>query len=329
LVFGIDTIVYNFTVEKSHPLNGRPYIRMRIKNTNTNLTIVMVSGASGGGTVHYWNLVELSNGVGNWGLAFTPFGPISWPSDANYGIGEPACANSAIAVASHISETVLGNGNLNPGNRSTFSSKGPTYDERTKPNISAPGSNIISSINSFTTESFTSVANTNFNGRTYHFASFSGTSMASPAAAGVVALMLEANPSLSPKQIMEILKATARQDNRTGVIGETGSTLWGFGKVTATRAIAMAVNTVSLNETNSSKNMIIYPNPVKDICYISIEDWMKEKALISIYNVLGQTVYTQVILTAEGIDVGTLTAGLYYIEIDNNGQKYICKFLKE
>lgn len=329
LIIGVDTIMYNFTVETSHPLNGRPHIRMRIKNTKTNLNIVMVSGAGGGGIVHYWNVVELSNGVGNWGLAFSTFGPIAWPADANYGIGEPASTKSAITVASHISETVLSNGNLNPGNRSTFSSKGPTYDERMKPTISAPGSNIISSINSFTTESFTSVANTNFNGRTYHFASFSGTSMASPAAAGVVALMLEANPSLSPKQIMEILIATARQDIRTGVIGETGSTLWGFGKTTASKAVAMAVNTSAVHDWNQNRKILVYPNPVKDFCYVAMEDWMHKNATIRIYNMLGQTVFTQAILTEEALNLSTLTAGLYYLEIDNNGEKYIGKFLKE
>jgi subtilisin family serine protease len=302
---------------------------MRIKNTNTNLSIVMVSGASGGGTVHYWNLVELSNGVGNWGLAFTPFGSPSWPSDANYSIGEPASTSSAIAVAAHISETVLSNGNLNPGNRATFSSKGPTYDERMKPDISAPGSNVISAINSFTTENFTSVANTNFKGRTYHFAAFSGTSMASPAAAGVVALMLEANPALTPKQIMEILKATARQDNRTGVIGETGSSLWGFGKVTATRAIALAVNTVSLNESYAFNHVLVYPNPVKDKCYLSLENGQLAGVNITVMNTLGQTVHRQMYVNDGAIDLSSLSPGIYFFEIKSESRTYLCKILKE
>ncbi len=329
LVIGIDTIFYNFTIETAHPLNNRPHIRMRIKNTNTNLNIVMVSGAGGGGTVHYWNVVELSNGVGNWGLAFSPFGPIAWPSDANYGIGEPASTRSAIAVAAHISETVLSNGNLNPGNRATFSSKGPTHDERTKPDVSAPGSNVVSSINSFTTESFTSVANTTFNGRTYHFAAFSGTSMASPATAGVVALMLEANPTLSPKQIMEILKATARQDNRTGIIGEAGSNLWGFGKVTATRALAMAVNTASLQHHSGNNQVLVYPNPVKDLCYISLEDAPILQAKITVTNALGQTVNSQTYSQNDAIDLSSLTPGIYFLEVKSEDRIYVCKILKE
>ena len=329
LVIGSDSIFYNFSLDGAHPLNNRPQIRMRIKNTNTNLSIVMVSGASGGGTVHYWNLVELSNGVGNWGLAFTPFGSPSWPSDANYSIGEPASTSSAIAVAAHISETVLSNGNLNPGNRATFSSKGPTYDERMKPDISAPGSNVISAINSFTTENFTSVANTNFRGRSYHFAAFSGTSMASPAAAGVVALMLEANPTLTPKQIMEILKATARQDNRTGVIGETGSSLWGFGKVTATRAIALAVNTVSLNESYAFNNVLVYPNPVKDKCYLSLENGQLAGVNITVMNTLGQTVHRQMYVNDGAIDLSSLSPGIYFFEIKSESRTYLCKILKE
>lgn len=329
LVIGIDTIFYNFTVETAHPLNNRPHIRMRVKNTNTNLSIVLVSGAGGGGTVHYWNVVELSNGVGNWGLAFSPFGPIAWPSDANYGIGEPASTKSAIAVTAHISETVLSNGNLNPGNRATFSSKGPTYDERMKPDISAPGSNVISSINSFTSESFTSVANTTFNGRTYHFAAFSGTSMASPAAAGVVALMLEANPLLSPKQIMDILKATARQDNRTGVIGEVGSPLWGSGKITATRALALAVNTASLGSNWLSNQVLVYPNPVKDYCYLSIENEPLLQAKITVTNALGQTVTSQTYSQNEAIDLSSLTPGIYLLELKSEDRIYVSKILKE
>ena len=55
-----------------------------------------------------------------------------------------------------------------------------------------------------------------FDGMTYEFAKLSGTSMSSPAVAGIVALMLEANPNLSPSDVRDILEATARQDQATG-----------------------------------------------------------------------------------------------------------------
>ena len=69
-LIGADTISYNIKTVQKFPLNRRPHMRLRVKNTNTNLHIALKSYATEG-TVHYWNLVELSNDVGNWGLPFT------------------------------------------------------------------------------------------------------------------------------------------------------------------------------------------------------------------------------------------------------------------
>lgn len=261
LLVGTDTVFYNYSIDSAHPNNNRPHQRMRVKNTNTSLRVVLHSYAATG-TVHYWNVVELSNGVGNWGLDFYAFGNDGVAGDNLYGLGEPACTESAITVAAHQSEVVAVNGLVIPGNIANFSSRGPTYDERMKPDVSAPGMNVVSSINSYTTGSYTSVDNTIFNGRTYHFAAFSGTSMASPATAGVVALMLEASPTLEPRQIREILKTTARADSRTGVIPAAGSIIWGHGKVTATGAIQMALTLVSVEEEKlATMSFSVFPNP--------------------------------------------------------------------
>ena len=103
------------------------------------------------------------------------------------------------------------------GERQTHSAMGPTFDGRVKPDVMAPGLHIISSYSSYYLESHPNagdiswdVAHFDFNGRTYAWNCNSGTSMASPAVAGVIALWLQACPTLSPEDILGVLERTAR-----------------------------------------------------------------------------------------------------------------------
>jgi subtilisin family serine protease len=65
-----------------------------------------------------------------------------------------------------------------------------------------------------------------------NLAMLSGTSMASPHAAGVAALVLSKNPTLSPDQVRTILRASAQD---LGVPG--WDPLFGYGRVNARRAV--------------------------------------------------------------------------------------------
>ena len=327
LVINSDTIFYNYTIDSAHALNQRARIQLKVKNTNTSLRVVLNSFAPTG-KVHYWNVVELSNGVGNWGLPFYAFGNNGVTGDSHYTLGEPSCTENTITVAAHNSENVSVVGNRFPGGLANFSSEGPTYDERMKPDVSAPGMNVISSINSYTTRSYTSVESTVFNGRTYHFAAFSGTSMSSPATAGVVALMLEANPSLAPSQVRSILKSTARQDSRTGVIPVTGSTEWGFGKVTATAAIQLAMNTVNVSELETKTAVSIFPNPSSNELNIKFERETNNLIKIEIISLDGKINFRKDLKNSLKLDVSNWIDGTYFIKIKESKSVTVMKFVK-
>ena len=102
----------------------------------------------------------------------------------------------------------------------SFSSSGPTADGRIKPDVAARGvSNIVVNPN---------------NDRDYGTAS--GTSFSCPLVSGVVALMLERAPELTPIQVREALRQTASQpgspdnDLGWGIVDAYGAVTW-FGPV--------------------------------------------------------------------------------------------------
>ncbi len=310
-----DTIIYNLTTESQNPANNRPHMRLRVNNRNTGTYRIGLFSTSEDAIVHYWNVIELTNGVGNWGNDFQSAGTGWTAGDANYGIGEPACCESLIAVASHVSEFLMGNGTLAGGQISNFSSFGPIIDGRMKPDISAPGQSICSSISSFTSMSIPAqnvVTSVNFGGRTYKFVRFSGTSMSSPHTAGVAALILEANPTLTAWEVKNIIKLTAREDNRTGVIPPEGSTRWGWGKLNALLAIYYAMNIQSVNDF-SPVTVSIYPNPADDCIHISSEQYIPNQFFV--FNLSGQCVFeTQHHLSENDcLDISALSSGTYLI----------------
>ena len=94
------------------------------------------------------------------------------------------------------------------GDVAYFSSFGTDFNGVNHPFITAPGHYVISSINGYDGYQ-SSTWQTTYNGQTYKWGQMSGTSMATPCAAGVVALYLQADPTLDVDRVKEVIAETA------------------------------------------------------------------------------------------------------------------------
>ena len=101
------------------------------------------------------------------------------------------------------------------GGRANYSNYGPEMD------VAAPGSNILST----------------YNVNSSNYTSLSGTSMATPAVAGVVALVRAANPDLTPASVSNILQQSAVDKGDPGF-----DNYYGYGLTDASRAVSLALN---------------------------------------------------------------------------------------
>jgi serine protease AprX len=105
-------------------------------------------------------------------------------------VGPPGCARFVITVGASSDTDQI----------ASFSSRGPTSDGRIKPDIAYPGVGIVAA----------QAEGTSLGGVVEPgYISLDGTSMATPHASGVAALMLQANPDLSPQQLKTQMLAAA------------------------------------------------------------------------------------------------------------------------
>jgi len=104
-----------------------------------------------------------------------------------------------------------------------FSAYGITVDGFAKPDIVAPGADIISLLASDDMNLVKNFPNNLVNGKTKKYFRMSGTSMAAAVVAGAVAVLLEDEPALSPDQVKYRLMATARPVAMNGAACATGA----------------------------------------------------------------------------------------------------------
>lgn len=316
---------YRVLVEHANPFDNRPHIQIDI-NKNTLQTQLFITAASG--TVHAWNVANKENHAGNEGCSFSQAGREGFcAGDALYGVGEPACAAKCISVAAHKADRYSNSsGVYHIGKIADFSSAGPLINGVNKPEISAPGVDVVSSISYWTTGVYPTYLSTYLGDRKYIWSSMSGTSMSSPAVTGVVALMLQANPNLSVDEIREIIFTTARNDSITGplVANDSMDVHWGWGKIDALRAVNESVRRVSINDVETSRIPLkVFPNPATNM--VTVLTGCGERQELSIYTIDGRLVLQMPVSVSTTLDVSSWKRGVYILRAGSRTEKLVVK----
>lgn len=179
-------------------------------------------------------------------------------------------------------------GAVNPFNYGIafFSSRGPTADGRIKPDVVAPGQQVVTVTGGSAAEPFSI--------DTYRRAN--GTSFAAPIVSGAAALLLQIHPQWTPAQVAEALRSTATD------LGPAGAdTLFGWGLVNVARASG-------LGEVIPEETLVQapYPNPARGrdpVVYFPVALSAADELSLSLFDVSGALV--------DAVDPVALPAGEY------------------
>ena len=182
----------------------------------------------------------------------------------------------------------------------TFSSVGPTFDTRTKPDVMAKGQ-------------ASTVANIDGLVQTA-----SGTSFSCPIMAGAIACFWQAVPTLTNQQIINLIKQSADRYANPDY-------LFGYGIPDFQLALT---NALSVTDA-TTENFLVYPNPANSVININFPYGFQEAKVI-FYNALGQLVFDKKISDSETfISLETLNAGIYFYKIESNSFIQKGKIIKE
>ena len=217
--------------------------------------------------------------------------------------------------ATNINDTIAG-----------FSSRGPVMVDgsgRLKPNISAPGVNIRSSI------------------RNGEYATYSGTSMAGPYVAGVVALMISANPDLAGQvELIEtIIEQTAvplvtdqECDSIPGT--QVPNYTYGYGRIDALEAVEEALSLIEPNAVTEQEvgEVRVFPNPFFGRLNLEVKNWNGELAF-DIFDLNGRPMLHRDFSMKNGpfhqIDLPELIPGIYFYRLFYGGKMGQGKLIRQ
>ena len=206
-------------------------------------------------------------------------------------ISAPADANSVFTVGAVNATKVI----------ASFSSFGPTSDNRVKPDVLAQGQSV------YILDQNTGTPRTS-----------NGTSFSSPIMAGVVACFWQAFPNLTNTQIMTRIRKTGDRFNNP-------HEQYGYGLPNFETAYG---NVLNIEEQNFIKEISVYPNPILSTFTLKTTTSDLSGLSIQIFNVIGKKVYEEKSLKSKTINVSELNTGIYILKIMNETQQKTIKLIK-
>ena len=210
------------------------------------------------------------------------------------------------------------------GERAYYSSVGPTLDGRIKPDVMAPGTNIISSYSSYYLEHNPTagdiawdVEHFQFGGRTYAWNTNSGTSMSSPVVGGVIALWLQAKPTLTPEDIKGIFSRTCSHHDPSLSYPNND---YGYGEVDAYWGLLdiLGINGIKGLSSSQPTAVNIYPTSDGDV-RIDFKSAPVKTFTVNIYSTSGALLKSERhtdLSISYTISLNGLPHGIYAVQVN-------------
>ena len=226
-----------------------------------------------------------------------------------------ACSDKVITVGAYNVRTTFWDVDstkrsymLNPLEKASFSSVGPTRDGRIKPDILGPGSRIIATnANQVLEDKLQNSRSTVYLSGEHVITD--GTSFASPAVAGVVALFFEKFPEAGYRDIKRVMTTTSIKDNEEYPNNESG-----YGRINA-MGLLNYEGSVEINEIDKWAQLSVFPNPSNGMINLNFETIQSsKKKTVQIYNQLGQLIHTQATLSSS-IKIILQLPGIYFAKV--------------
>ena len=211
------------------------------------------------------------------------------------------------------------------GQIAAYSSVGPTFDGRTKPDVAAPGTNIISAYSSFYEEQHPNawdVVNSDkehfiFNGRTYAWNYNSGTSMSTPAAAGAIALWLQAKPTLTPAEALEVIARTSSQYDHSMAYPNN---LYGYGQIDVYRGLLDILGLSNIKELSQQQPVALRIWPENNrLLRITTERPLTHDATLTVYALDGRRLTVTTLpkgMTDHRVLLPALPCAVYAVQVN-------------
>ncbi len=209
-----------------------------------------------------------------------------------YYITAPADAPHILTVGAVDSTNVIG----------SFSSRGPSFDARVKPDVTAMG--VASGVQH----------------QTGGLARGSGTSFSSPILAGSVASLWQAYPDLSAKEMIHFVR-------QGGDRLKNPDSTYGFGLPDFFRTY---FSITGISRRMAPGHLEVYPNPASEMIMVKVPGQEAGLQILGIYDFSGRKVH---VLQAElpgQVDLpGELCPGIYILEINTSNGVYRSRLIIE
>lgn len=333
-----DTCFVQFITSTSE-FNSKPRLIMNIWSKTANSISIAVKGNDG--AIDAWDEYYYYGYTYGYQSAFSGGG---FPGHSNGNnvttVSDMGAGQSILLVGAYASKIAYTDINGHPqtysgyvssaGKFVPFSSRGPMIDGRIKPDITAPGLTIATAVSSYDTAATPAGTSSNTvvaeyvhpqSGKHYYYAEFIGTSASAPAASGIVALLLQAKPDMTPQQLKDLLFQTAIKDSYTGSIPAGGKNDWGNGKINAYGAMKLLIQQQGIYNFSGKKlDCILFPNPGNGNFTLDYTGNKNEELNLRVYNVTGSMVASenwQVYngLNRRNLDLSKLSPGNYLVSI--------------